>query len=136
MFIKQICSLDGNFLRSWTNVKETYKNKECLKGSQPSWFTNLEQNIIYTPNRRLHDPISPHGHINKIYFDRNVLLPNTKHPRKEWSLHWNNISLKPIYGKSIKHNIIDPRGINTVFIEHFIPYISQNDTLNSPRSRT
>ncbi|CAB4419986.1 unnamed protein product [Rhizophagus irregularis] len=101
MFMDQICSIDGNFLNTWQEIKHQPNNN--FKGRTPSWFANLENKGTYPLTAvALTTPLQ-HATITRILYDTPTIKQQVAYHR---SLNeWDPISNDGLYGKTIeKHN--------------------------------
>lgn len=111
IFMDQLCSIDGNLLNSWDEIKNEPQHK--YKGSTPGWFKRLEDyGILSNNNRRLLNPLNQQP-IMRFTFTAPTIhsSPTYYRPPNEWTITWDSKNNVELYGKTIEqHN--DPFSVS------------------------
>jgi hypothetical protein len=134
MFLDQIISPDGCFLKSWNKIKSTLRNKH---GSTPGWYKFLVDNLTLNSNLCLN--FTPHTQlVQNPYVTRPKIIKKGSIDRKSnnsWIASWSPSSNDIIYGQIITktHHLASPP---MLYIEHWIPIITPiTPVANSPHSQ-
>jgi ribonuclease HI/exonuclease III len=135
MFLDQVISPDGCFLKSWNEIKSTLQNKH---GPTPGWYKFLVDNLTLNNNLRLN--FTPQTQlIQNPYVTRPKIIKEGSIDRKSnnsWIASWSSINNNIIYGRIITktHRLNSPP---MIYVEHWIPVTSPTTPVtNSPHSRT
>jgi len=137
MFLDQIISADGLYLRTWKDLQQD-NNLNCKYGRPPKWYKYLQDKFTpYTPscnnyrlNFKLETPI-----ISSCFAPRFPTAPKSHvlhNHRFKWVAFWNDSKKEIEYAKVI-HSANRPHDKPTLYLEHYIiSYSVANNT--SPAS--
>ncbi|CAB4396565.1 unnamed protein product [Rhizophagus irregularis] len=136
MFIDQIISPDGLFLKTWKEIKHQLKNK---RGRTPKWYQYLLNNIILNQNnlRLTFDVPSPNIYNPQV--DRPKIIPQSTEIRRiknTWIAYWCPRLHDVIFGRIVeKSHFYNHHQI--IRFEHYkkIPDSHPNFISSTPRSR-
>src|SRR5437016_604216 len=138
MFIDQILTPDGLFIRPWKDLQKD-NTINCSKGRCPKWFNYILQHFTYyTPsNNSYRLTVNINKPLVSTSFTPHFKIPplsnRIKNHNNKWVAFWNN-SKKEIEYAKIVHSSNKPNSTPTLYTEHFI--ISYNLTSLSSPART
>ncbi|RGB27323.1 hypothetical protein C1646_799086 [Rhizophagus diaphanus] len=94
-------SSNGNFLKSWSDIKRSLKNKY---GRQPAWYQFLIDNIVRCPgnlclNLSIYEEIIQNPSIKRSRIPQVSTTPHDYKRKNIWIAYWSPTSNDVVYGK-------------------------------------
>ncbi|GES88086.1 ribonuclease H-like domain-containing protein [Rhizophagus clarus] len=141
LFLDQVSTEDGCFLRPYQDIKILNNNK--WTGRTPEWFKKLLSTTWSTSSMKLITPM-PLPLIQRLLRNSPQIRDSLSfNPHNEWVITWDASSSDIIYGKSITQtNYPGSQSVTQIqhyihtYVENFSPSHSTNTTASTPKRMT